>query len=272
MMIDEMMRYILQGIDINDYASSESLSRLMQAPMVAFVILHWIEYCTASDEMSDITAIHTSNMLVEISFSAYLNYVPLFYELIVQASLYDSTQQPAKKATHPYTFKVLSSVLSKLMNSNTATFDSELMENNNELVQKLVRDGCECLIYLMSLGYALAPLQFIIDSIESLDADVVRFIVANLLSSIKQPFSVIFLTKLHELLTRDSVSKALAKKENFNLLLQFEQEVLKGLASSSIDALLGDAEDDEDQASLKYQEIASKIQSLVIKCKSTFKY
>jgi len=255
----------------------------MNTPIVTFVILHWIEYCSVSDTgaTSDITAAHTSTMLVDISFSAYLNFVPLFYELIVQASTYDVSssaayQQP-KKCSHPYAFKVLSSVVSKLLNSNTATFDSELMENNNELVQKLVRDGMECIIYMMSLGYTLAPLQFIIDSIETLDLDIVRFVVSTLLSGVKHPFSTIFLMKMHSLLSRDSVMKALSKKDNFNLLLQFEQEVLKGVSSSAslVDSLFGEAEDEgdgDDGQRAQYQEISTKIQALVSKCKSTFKY
>lgn len=251
----------------------------MHTPVVAFAVLHWVEYCTVSEISSDNFTNQATNMVVDISFSAYLNFVPLFYDLIVQASHNDlgsmtgsSTLLNHKKCVHPYAFKVLCSVISKLMASNTSTFNSEFMENNNELVQKLVRDGFEAVIYLMSLGYCLAPLQFIIDSVESLDADVVRYIVSTILSSMKHPYSVIFLNKMYLLLSRDSVMKALSKKDNFSLLIQFEQEVMKGLSTYSIDSLLGEPENEDDEKSIKYQEVASKIQSLVLMCKSSFKY
>ena len=95
------------------------------------------------------------------------------------------------------------------------------------MIQRLTRGGYETMLFMMNCGYVVTPLRCIINTIETVDADIVRFILTRILS-VQKPFSHIFLEKVAELLRKPCVLKEQLRRDNFPLLQQFVNEIMIG--------------------------------------------
>ena len=68
----------------------------------------------------------------------------------------------------------------------------------------------EVLVYLMGLGYTLPPLDFLVQKCDEFDAVTLRHILQLVLSSIRPPFSRMFLQRFESLLCKTEVQKAIS--------------------------------------------------------------
>jgi hypothetical protein len=263
---------------------------------VSYIILTWIDYCSDPSQ-SDIA---TSSSSYDLSFFSFIAVVPLFYHLLVQAikSMPSHEQEEANtslgmsqrifSSQHPYCFSVLTHIMAKLSAGHLSAYSSDHFDNN-DMIQRLMRGGYETMLFLMNCGYVTTPLQYIINTIETVDADIVRFILTRILG-LQKPFSHIFLEKVLELLRKPCILKELLRRDNFTLLQQFLREIMAGqftamtgdglsvetisLIDNSLPASVDDSPTNSSIAPLrlKYQAIAAKIQSVVDECKHNFKY
>lgn len=242
----------------------------------SYMILLWIDFC--NDSSSDIGS------------SSYLAVIPLFYHLIIQSITSNHQSSEVHGILHdqqPYCFHLLKNILFNL-SQHSSSIQTDLFDKN-DIVQRLICDGYDCIVSLMIAGYVLTPLQFIIDTIDNIDSENVRNLLVKLLQ-LKQPFSHVFLEKLSQLFEKASVSKEFTRRDMFTKLQEFHQHVIAG--EYTYCSMNGSKEDDRgpneggsstiktmnvnagNASSLRdrYKDVMSKYQLFVDKCKANFKY
>ena len=123
--------------------------------------------------------------------------VPLYYHLLVQGiKSIESNEQPGSNATldisqriyswhSPNCFSVLH-IMAKLSSSHISNYSSDHFDNNH--MTNASRGGYETMLFMMNCGYVVTPLRCIINTIETVDADIVRLILTRILS-VQKPFS-----------------------------------------------------------------------------------
>jgi len=116
--------------------------------------------------------------------------------------------------------------------SSYYTSNSKLkMSKDSYTLISVQKDAVQCLVHLIGTGYTMMPMGYLCSNVDNFDAVMVRHMLHSLLSSLQPPFSTAFVSKMAELLSANSVKKAIASthfaKEDGQLLKLFVNEVKK---------------------------------------------
>lgn len=155
-----------------------------------------------------------------ISASAWAAILPIVYSLLVMAIDRHASQRPE-------CFDLIQIILTKIEKISNAEGESSVLMESSEVLPALMKQGFECLVHLIGTGFTITSLQFLADSVDNLDADVVRHIFHILFTSIEGPFSLIFVEKIKNFLQTESCLKAMKRKENVDLVIRFQNEIMR---------------------------------------------
>jgi hypothetical protein len=162
------------------------LTALMDIPVVSMCVLRWIE-CTVMDP----------------SFpgkSAYASVAPVFLHFLVAATEKHSLQRPV-------VFRILKVFLTQSNEGSDQVDSAKVMD--------VRRDAMECVIYLMSSGFVVRVLDFLIDAISTFDQTLIRHFLVMVTSEAQPPYSHAFTVRMAKILATNSVKKAVSSR-NFH--------------------------------------------------------
>src|SRR5690606_15751219 len=129
------------------------LTALMEIPVVSMCVLRWVE-CTVMDPMF-------------AAKSAYASVAPVFLHFLVAATQKHALQRPV-------VFRLLKVFLTQTNEGSDQIDSAKVMD--------VRRDAMECLIFLMTSGFVVRVLDFLVDTISTFDQTLIRHFLAMIIT------------------------------------------------------------------------------------------
>ena len=177
-----------------------------------------------------------------------ISIIPIILQIIIETISHYKLQ-------HLYCFSII-----KLLNQRINQWSNDIEETYLDIIPSIRKDSYETLITLITYGYVTQPMIYIIEHIDTIDGDIIRYILYLYIKNIKGPYSIELLEKLIELLNNESVIKAVRNRKEFIIHLSNYQEEIKVFSQNQSFGI------DERQ---KYQELENVLQQMISKIGSS---
>lgn len=177
----------------------------MNDAIISSILLRWILFYSQSSTQ-------------HIASASYVTILPVFYQIIVSSI----SKHPSQR---PLAFEVLDHVISKISSTQLGADEYDIRTSGQQLllnsIDSLKNNGYECLLFLISNGYCIIPMEFLISNTPNLDIDNIKWIIKQLVSFISGKVSNRFQECLIKYFSIDIINRELLRNNNRVLLEEF---------------------------------------------------